>query len=204
MQGSHVQIVAQPLSCRLSAGSAWECLYSPRVSCVHRFWSGLCLSVLLLACSPALNWREVRAEAGDLTVLLPCKPDRASKSVPLGGEATRLLIMGCEAAGALFAVSVADLGDTSRAAEVLAQWQALTLAHIRAAQPQQLAAPLAGADLQPPPVLLVAQGTHPDGQPVQGQWLFFSRGSLVFQVAIYAPRIVPEAAETFFASVKIQ
>lgn len=176
----------------------------PGVSCVYRFWSGLFLSGLLLACSPALNWREVRAEAGDLTVLLPCKPDRTSKSVPLGGQPTRLLMMGCEAAGALFAVSVADLGDASRAAEVLAQWQALTLAHIRAAQPQQRTAPVAGADLQPPPVLLGAQGTHPDGQSVQGQSLFFARGSLVFQATIYAPRIAPEAAETFFASIKLQ
>lgn len=156
----------------------------------------------MLACSPALNWREVRTETGDLTVLLPCKPDRASRTVPLGGQPTRLLMMGCEAAGTLFAVALADVGDAARSAEVLAQWQTLTLSHMRAVQSQRQAAAVAGADRQPPAVLLVAQGLHPDGHPVQGQSLFFARGSLVFQASIYAPRILPEAAETFFASIQ--
>jgi hypothetical protein len=187
----------------MAEASARECLYSARVSCVLRFWCGLCLSGLLLACSPALNWREVRTEAGDLTALLPCKPDRASRLVPLGGAPTRLLMMGCEAGGALFAVALADLGDASSSAEVLEQWQVLTLSHMRATQPQRQTVVVAGADRQPAAVLLVAQGVHPDGQPVQGQSLFFARGSLVYQASIYAPRIVPEAAETFFASIKL-
>lgn len=173
------------------------------MNCVLRRWSGLCLSGLLLACSPALNWREVRAEAGGLSALLPCKPDRASKAVPLGGPSTQLVMMGCEAAGAVFVLSVADLGDASRAAEVLGQWQALTLSHMRAAQPQQRAALVMGADLQPAPVLLTALGSHPDGRAVEGQALFFARGSRVFQATIYATRVSPEAAETFFASIKL-
>ena len=48
------------------------------------------LALLLSACSPALNWRLVRTEAASLTFLLPCKPDRASKVVPLGGQASTL------------------------------------------------------------------------------------------------------------------
>lgn len=173
------------------------------MNCVLRCLSGLCLSGVLLACSPALNWREVRTDAGDLTALLPCKPDRASKTVPLGGPSTRLVMMGCEAAGAMFVLSVADLGDASRAPEVLRQWQALTLSHMRAAQPQQRAPQVMGADLQPAPVLWAALGSHPDGRPVEGQALFFARGSRVFQATIYATRVTPEAAETFFASIKL-
>jgi hypothetical protein len=173
------------------------------VSCLLRRFFGWVLSGLLLACTPALNWREVRPELGDLTLLMPCKPDRASKTVPLGGQATRLVMVGCEAAGAMFVLSVADLGESSRVGEVLMQWQALTLTHMRAAQPQQRSDLVSGADRQHPALRVSAKGQSPEGKPVEGQALFFARGSHVFQAVIYSPRPMPEAVETFFASIKL-
>ena len=61
----------------------------------------------LAACSPAFNWREVRPENTRLSLLLPCKPDKAQKVVPLGGKPTVLSMLGCEAEGMTFAVAVA-------------------------------------------------------------------------------------------------
>ena len=86
----------------------------------------------LAACSPTFNWREVRPDGTALSLLLPCKPDKAERSVPLGGKPTELLMLGCDAGDATFAVAVADIGDASRAETVLAQWQALTLANMKA------------------------------------------------------------------------
>ncbi|MBM3362331.1 MAG: hypothetical protein ACKOCZ_07835 [Betaproteobacteria bacterium] len=159
------------------------------------------LSLLLLACSPALNWREVRVEGGGLSVLLPCKPDRATKTVPLGGSPATLAVMGCEAAGAMFVVSVAELGQAERSATVLLQWQDLTLAHMRAVQPVRQPVQVAGA--AGAAVRIAARGSHPDGQAVEAQAIFFARGSQIFQAVVYAPRISPDAAETFFASLKL-
>jgi len=51
--------------------------------------------LVLAACSPELNWREVRADPTALTVLLPCKPDRGTRTVPLAGRDTPLNRLRC-------------------------------------------------------------------------------------------------------------
>ena len=51
-------------------------------------------------CSPTLNWRETRFDGADLTAMLPCKPDRAERTVPLAGRDAPLRMQGCEAGGA--------------------------------------------------------------------------------------------------------
>lgn len=168
-------------------------------------WPALLVFVLgLSACSPSLNWRQVQTDAASLTLLLPCKPDRAQKTVPLGGKPTVLSMVGCEADGATFAVSVADIGDASQAAPVLAQWQTLSLSHMRAGAPVQTPIQIAGASAQPAPVRVIAQGQQADGRRIEGQAVYFARGSQLFQAVIYAPRMPPEAADTFFASLKLQ
>ncbi|SFC08634.1 hypothetical protein SAMN05216344_108170 [Polaromonas sp. OV174] len=160
----------------------------------------------LAACSPAFNWREVRPENTRLSLLLPCKPDKAQKMVPLGGQPTMLSMVGCDAGGATFAVAVADLGDASKAASVLAQWQSLTLANMKAAPGAAQLRPLKvpGAALQPPAVHVVALGQRADGSAVNGQAAYFAQGSQVFQVVLYAGQIPSDVAETFFSSLKLE
>jgi hypothetical protein len=171
----------------------------------------LLVAFFLAACSPTFNWREVRPENTRLTLLLPCKPDKAQKKVPLGGQPTELALLGCDAGDLTFAVASADLGDTSRVGPVLAQWQAATLANMKAAPAASGAAaarlgPLKvpGADALPTPVLVVAQGQRADGSPVAGQAAYFAQGSKVFQVVVYGKQIKPELADTFYSSLKLE
>jgi hypothetical protein len=163
--------------------------------------------LLVLACSPTFNWREVRADSGtqSLSLLLPCKPDRAEKMVPLGGQPTPMSMIGCEAGSATFAVAVADLGEASQVAAVLAQWQTLTLGNMKADAASVSSRPLkvAGASGEPAPVLVLAQGQRADGSMVQGQAAYFHSGRKVVQAVMYAPKIAPDAAETFFGSFKL-
>ena len=189
---------------RCPADLQGECLYSPEVSTFHSSLRALPLLLAcgLLACSPALNWREVRPDGVNLTLLLPCKPDRASKTVNLDGRDTVLSMTGCEAGGAMFALAHTAVADASRAAPVLAQWQTLMLTHMRASQAVTQSAQVPGADALPQPVQVSARGSHPDGQAVEGRALYFARGSQLFQAVVYAPRVSSEAAETFFASFK--
>ncbi|MDB5870034.1 MAG: hypothetical protein JWP96_2366 [Polaromonas sp.] len=168
--------------------------------------AGLAALLALAACSPAFNWREVRPENTRLSLLLPCKPDKAQKLVPLGGQATTLAMLGCDAGGATFAVAVADVGDAAKAAPVLALWQDLTLANMKAApssrQPLSLA--VRGASAGVPVVRVAALGQRADGSAVSGQAAYFAQGSQLFQVVMYAPRIDPDVAETFFSSLKFE
>ena len=62
--------------------------------------------LLFSACSPTLDWREVRPEGGYLTVLLPCKPERLSRDLVLGeGPPRRIELLACTAGGGLQLVS---------------------------------------------------------------------------------------------------
>ncbi|MEO5661423.1 MAG: hypothetical protein ABIQ90_16755 [Polaromonas sp.] len=160
----------------------------------------------LAGCTPAFNWREVRPDSTRLNLLLPCKPDKAQKVVPLAGRATTLSMWGCDAGGATFAVAVADIGDVAQAAPVLALWQQLTLGNMKAVPGslQQLPLKIDGASAAVPVSRVLAQGQRADGTAVSGQVAYFARGAQVFQAVIYAPQIAPEVAETFFSSLKFE
>lgn len=175
----------------------------PRSS--FQFALSLLALMLLQACSPSLNWRDVRPEGASLVLLLPCKPDKAQRTVPLGGFATELNMLGCDAGGATFAVASANISDAAKVAEVLAQWQKLTLLNMKASAGAQVS-PLkvAGSDALPPAVLVKAQGRRADGNPVTGQAAYFARGAQVFQVVMYADKVAPEAGDTFFSSIKFE
>ncbi|MDB5966792.1 MAG: hypothetical protein JWQ72_3292 [Polaromonas sp.] len=169
---------------------------------------GLSLPPLLAlaACSPAFNWRDVRPENTRLSLLLPCKPDRVEKTVPLGGQPTVLGMTGCDAGGATFAVAVADVRDPAAAGAVLAQWQSLTLANMHAPLPgtrtEVVPIKLLGASPNVPPVLVTARGRRADGREVSGQAAYFAQGSQVFQVVLYAAKIPADASEPFFSSLR--
>ena len=172
-----------------------------------RMVSGL-LALLLLSvaagCSPKLNWRDVQPGNSGLKLLLPCKPDQGDKIVPLGGRPTKMTMLGCDAGGATFAVALADLGDAPNVPEVIAQWQALTLSNMKATPATTQSRPLRvpGASEEPAPVLVLAQGQRPDGSAVNGWAAYFTKGSQVVQVVMYASAIEPVAAEIYFASLK--
>lgn len=161
------------------------------------------LLLLLAACNPVFNWREVRPDNTALALLLPCKPDKAERSVPLGGRPTELAMLGCDAGDATFAIAVATLDDAAQAAAVLAGWQTATLANLKAAGGGQTSPlKLPGADPLPA-VLVRASGQRADGRAVQSQAAYFSQGRQVFQAVIYADKMDPEVAETFFSSLKL-
>lgn len=163
------------------------------------------LLLVLTACSPTLNWREVRAESTSLRFLLPCKPDKAQKRVPLGPSEVQLSMLGCEAGGATLAVAWAELAPGADTAAVLGQWERLSLQNMRAASlAQSQPIKVVGAANIPPPRLALATGQTADGKSVQGHAAYFSQGSQIFQAVMYAPKIAPEAADTFFSSLRLQ
>jgi hypothetical protein len=157
------------------------------------------LLVCLAACSPTFNWRQARLDPGGLKALLPCKPDKGTRELPMAGRQVSLQALGCEAGGATFAVLGADIGDAARGGEVLAQWKTATLAKLHAGEPRERPFNPPGARALPEALRVVAQGQRPDGGKVVSDAAYFARGSHVFQAAIYAEKLEPEAADAFFA-----
>lgn len=159
--------------------------------------------VLLSACSPEQNWRQLSFEGSTLKAQLPCKPDRTTREVPLGGVPVSLSVAGCEAAGAMLALMSASLAPGVDAQAVLAGWQQATLAHVPPAEPPRSEAwrrsawlPLAAAQR------LQWQGKGADGRPVAAQavWGAFAEGDhvRVVHAVVYAPKPMPELAQTLF------
>lgn len=159
---------------------------------------------LLTACSPALNWRDVRATPSALKAMMPCKPDKAVRQVAMAGHQVDLEALGCNAEGATFAVLFADIGDAGRAGETLDQWKAATLARLRTAAPQELPFAPPGAVRLPQSLRVVASGQRADGSKVESQAAYFAQGRYVFQAMIYADRIRSEAAGPFFSGLRFE
>jgi hypothetical protein len=157
------------------------------------------ISLGLAACSPALNWRSVAL--GELALTLPCKPDRAQRTVALGGQSMDMEMVGCEADGALFAVSRLAVPSGGDADRIQAQWQAASLLQMKA-QGSPVVAPLSTSAQALPLRGLVASGKAGDGRAVQARLAWVAAGTDVYHFAVYAARITPEMAEPFFEGVK--
>ena len=161
----------------------------------------LTASAALAACNPTFNWRDVRPEGTRLSLLMPCKPDKAQKTVPMAGQPIQLMLLSCDAGGLTFAVAVMDVSDASKVATTLSQWQSATLANMKAA-PAPLSSPIKLAGLANSGVVVKVTGQRANGQAVSSQAAYFAQGSQVFQAVIYADKISPDAADTFFSGLK--
>jgi len=163
--------------------------------------SVLLLCMLLGACSPALNWRNVTLHGVQAT--LPCKPDQAERTVPLAGLDLSLAMVGCEADGGLYAVSHIRLAQGAQGQAVIEAWRAQALQGMRATQaPLVTPVPVLGA--RPALMVYQASGINPRGQAVQARWTWVQRDQDIYHWALYAPVIHTEMDEPFFGAFQWQ
>ena len=148
----------------------------------------LLLSVLALlgACQPALNWREVRPAGSGAAALFPCKPEVEQR--PGMGLAQ------CEAAGARFALSWADVPDPSQAGGAL-KAMALALA-AKLGQPLPAAQPLQVPGMTP--LAEAAQHRLPGARIA-----VFAHGGRVYQALMTAKRDDAAAWDSFVGGLRV-
>lgn len=161
----------------------------------------------LTACNPTFNWRELRPEGTPLLAMMPCKPESATRPVPLdGGVPTDLHMHSCDTGGLTFAVAWAEPGDAARVPRALEGWRRATLAAVqidpaRVDDPAiQWSAAVPGATQA---AGLTATGRNHQGQPVQMRALHFARGTQVYQAAVYGPALGDEITGVFFEGLKL-
>ncbi len=171
------------------------------------------LGIWGVACSPALNWREVHHHR--LTALLPCKPDSAQRTVPLVGRNVTLDLVGCEAAGGLFALTHAHLDNPSQAPEVLAAWRAATLANMQSTSVTEMpfrieGSVTTGSMAQAPstggvhtPLSLQATGSRADGSALQARLVWLTEGADLYHMAVYATRLSPDMTDPLFTQARL-
>ncbi|MEJ6003258.1 hypothetical protein [Paucibacter soli] len=167
----------------------------------------LALAGALLACSPGLNWREVRPEHAGLSLLFPCKPEVESRPLRAASTGQPALEMGlavCMAEGARFSLAWADVDEPAKLAPALAQMRAslATKLHARAEPAQALA--LAGMTPNAEAMAQALRGGRAEGRDVQAEVAVFARGLRVYQLVRLGPQAGGPAWESFLNSVNLQ
>jgi hypothetical protein len=157
--------------------------------------AGTCL---LVACAPSLNWREV--QLGRLSTLLPCKPDTASRPVELGGQTLSMDMAGCEAGGAMFAISRLRTANPAQAATLLTSLREASMAHIAHA----VVLPVANSGDALSSFDVQVNGSRADGTPLQARFKWLLADREVYQIAAYADRLRTEQTESLIAEAHIR
>jgi len=163
----------------------------------------LALACSLAACTPTLDWREVRPEGAGVLAMFPCKPAGHARRLPLGGSAVEMTLHACTAGGTTFALGHADVGELRRVEVALAELWAAAARNIGAAG-AHAAAPLRieGMTPQPQAGRQAFAGQLGDGRRVEEQVAVFARGTRVFQASMVGATLDAEAVETFFGALR--
>ena len=179
----------------------------PAAASVIRFSTLLLAAAALLsACSPALNWRDVRPKDINILLTFPCSPDQISQDVVLADQKIKMSMTGCVADKMTFALAHARLPSPALAARALGQLHQAAVENVRGkvtfSSPDIPKNATAGL---PDSLDLRIDGVAPNGKPVRERVLLFSQGNSVYQVTAFAPTddFKDEAAQTFAASVNL-
>ncbi len=171
----------------------------PSARIVRPAWALLALA----ACSPSLDWREVRLEGSAARVLLPCKPGPMAREVRLAGAPVRLLLQACSAGGQTWALAAADVADPGRVGPALEALRSAALANLGAGAPVALPLNVPGATPNAASSRALASGRLPDGAAVQVQVAVFGYGTWVFQATVLGAQLPADAVDTFFGSLRV-
>ncbi len=162
--------------------------------------------MMFSACTPALNWREVRLESADGSVLkasLPCKPDTATRKQGLSDIQVDLSMMGCVANETTFTLSRIPIANPLDAPKVLASWQAAGVRNIGGKPTLMTSANISGAAAWPPATRVTLIGAA-----TQADMMWFAKqtatGVTLYQAALYSKQPSNEATTTFFESLQLQ
>ena len=166
---------------------------------------GLALAAALLlgACSPDYNWREVRGKDAPFLVLLPGKPATHVRDIDLDGLRVSMSMTAAEVDGVTFAVGSAQVPGPEAVAPALAAMRTALVRNIRGTVTQEKSLPAPAGAIAP--VDIAARGTDRGGQPILLFARFAARDTRVYQAIVVGNEkaVVPETVDTFMTSFKL-
>jgi hypothetical protein len=157
---------------------------TPRPTFVPTLLAACCAAFLLLACSPALDWRDARL-GGQVQLVIPCKPDRVERQLLLAGGQAQALMVVCDAEGVNWSATRYELGDPARVDAALRE--------LRYKLAQNLGGDELRVDARLPGTPSVnatrsqLSGKRPGGEAVRAEALFFGEASRAYQVVALLP-----------------
>lgn len=162
----------------------------------------LLAAALAAACSPALDWREVRPEGAVLVAWLPCKPERQVRSMALGSAPVAVELLACSAEGSTWGLASAAIADPREQAVALQALRAARASNLDGRESDVTALSLPGIASGPHALRFAVTGRRPDGTPVVERAAVFAHGGRVFHAAVLGGEPSAQAVETFFDNLK--
>jgi hypothetical protein len=158
--------------------------------------------LLLAACSPSLDWRELRPEDSGAVAMFPCRPASHAREVMLAGSRVTLTLHACSAGDTTWALAFAELGDPARIGPAPEELLAAAVANLSAGAARPLALKVDGATPHPHAQRVAFEGRLPDGRAMQEQVAVFTKGTRIFQATALGPRLPEEGMEVFFGGLR--
>lgn len=162
------------------------------------------VALALAACTPELNWRELRPEGSQASLMLPCKPASHARRVAIAGETFEMSMFACSAGETVYALSFADVKDPARVGAALDELGRAAHSNLQSAS---------GAASEPAEVAGMTPHAHsaqwrlngrlPDGRAVQERVMLFSHGTRVYQATMLGATLDAEAQDTFFGALRV-
>ena len=174
-----------------------------------RWWrrsgrSALLLALMpLLACSPALDWRQVRPEGWHLQMALPCRPATQTRVLALAGRPVELTLLACSLEEHTYALASADLIDPGQVGPALRALGQAALANLQGRIEWEAPAQVKGMTPYAEARHWRLRGQRPDGQAVLAQVLVFAHGARVFQATVIGPQADDRLAQALFEPLEV-
>ncbi|GIZ52189.1 hypothetical protein NCCP691_22030 [Noviherbaspirillum aridicola] len=156
--------------------------------------------LLLIACSPTYDWREIRGEGAGYRVMLPAKPASHTRAVNLNGTQVQMTMTGAETDGVSFTVATAQLADAAQAQQALQAMKQAMLRNVGGSVKQDKPVEVNGASNASE--LTATGGADASGRPRLMVARFFMRDNQVFQMVVLGREngVPQEAVDTFLSS----
>lgn len=170
------------------------------VKMVAAAWAALVLS----GCTPALDWREFRAEGTALRVRFPCRPAGQEREVELAGRRVAMRIYACQAQGIMFALGHADVVDPALVGPALHAMLNAGRANITGRIVDDRPAAVAAMTPHPQARAWRLAGQLDESHAHAAHLVVFAHGTQVAQATVGGPQLQDEQVATFVGSLEIR
>jgi len=167
----------------------------------------------LAGCSPSHNWRSVGFEGAPVQALMPCKPDRVDREVPLLGPdrpTVTLRMLSCDVGPRTFAVSAVQVPEGESAKAVQEHWQRAGWAALQQPLPAGQPSPT-GWSVQTVRLLGGVEAQRWSGpafnhqrQAIRAHVQWQQEAGWLVQTAVYGPEPDGAVLESFLGGLKLR
>lgn len=157
-----------------------------------------------VACTPTLDWREVRPTGSNAQLMFPCKPAGHARQVAMAGTQVEMAVFACTAGESTYALAFADTADPARVTPALAELASAASANLQSGGPTDSSpARVPGMTPNDRAARWQLAGRLPDGRAVREHVAVFAHGTRVYQATVIGARPDAEAVETFFGALRV-